>query len=318
MKRIIALAIALALTLSFALAEEAAPPITEGIFQYTLVAEGYGTFENYIHFYPNGVFYASFLGGGQYAAGYYEIKDEAFEYTDKEGGAATVPQTVRLTLADGSVYEVFGYDAENGTIAPVAHIYDNTLAQDKASAHTPQDETGVALTEFALDEYSLVSFMHNGTFQDTISAFIEGVWVRDGDIYTLTDADSGASYTITVSGDTAAYAGLDGTEETLALVKAAEAQLVFAGSAAGAYGELAVTISCLDNGTAVLNLKYAGQDNSTNGTWTLAADYSNATVSLDSGVEFTAMLDAATQSFSGEIMQSDGTQDVPVTLSTAQ
>lgn len=296
------------------------PLLSQGIFEYELNGGDSGIFANYIHFYPSGVFYASMYNGSQFAAGYYELKDEPLEYTDKEGNVVNAPQTLLLTTVDGAVYETLGYDADKGTIGIVTHIYDNVFTQNKESTHTDADENGVALIEYKLgdDEYSLLKFMHNGTFQDTIGEMLEGTWTKDGDIYTLTEADSEKTYTFTVNADgTGAYAGLDGKTETLNIVKAAEVQVTFTGTTTATYGDMIVVVECLTDGTLVRNIIYGGQENKENGTWALAADYSHIALNFG-GADYTAPLNQADNSFAFDFTTNDGAADVTVTLSTVQ
>jgi hypothetical protein len=297
------------------------PLICQGIFQYMLNGGDQGQFLNYIHFYESGIYYISIFNGGQFAAGYYEIKDEPFDYTDKEGNAVTTAQTILLTDLDGSEYETLGYDAENGTIGIVKHVYDNVFVQVFDSGHTDADENGVAIIEFMLggDEYSLVRLMHNGTFQDTIGAMLEGIWAVDGNVYTLTESETEDNYTVTLSadGNTGEYKGLDGTTETLNLVKAAEAQIVFRGSADGAYGAMEIEINCYEGGALEMVLKYAGTENTTDGKWALFDDKGGVNLTIDD-TEYQAPINMADYSFSFDLVTSDGVQDITVVMSTAE
>lgn len=301
---------------------EELPLICQGIFEYTLNGGDQGQFQNLFHFYPNGIFYASQFNGSSFAAGYYEIKDETFDVTDPEDANKTITasQTIYMTLADGSEYETVGYDAENGKIGLVKSVYNNVFIQNKESEHTSADENGVAMTEYMLgeDEYSLLRFMHNGTFQDTIGAMVEGTWEKDGSVYTMIDAESGNSYTLTANDDdTGAYVALDGTSQTLNLVKPEVAQLTFRGGITATYGDMNVTIECYEGGKAVMVTAYGGRDTVTEGAWALASDYSKVTVTLD-GNDYDAPLNPADQSFAFELTTNDGAADVTVPLTTAE
>ena len=300
----------------------AEPSITDGIFDSTWTPEGYGELVNYFHFYPNGIFYLSLYNGGQYLAGYYEIKDMQIEYTpdkEKDDVKATADQAVVLTNLDGSEYATLAYDGT--TLYNLPTLYDRNFTHVPDSDHSSDDENGIAIIEFMLgdDEYSLVRLMHNGTFQDTIGEMIEGTWARDGDVYTLTDADSGKDYTVALdaAAGTAEYKALDGSTQTLNLVKESATLVTFWGSTEEAtYGLMEIDIACKEDGTATLLVKYAGVENKQEGTWVLADDKMKITLSIG-GVDYEAPLDVATRTFSFDFATSDGSADITVPLTTA-
>jgi len=300
----------------------AEPTITDGIFECRFTPEGYGEFVNYIHFYPSGIFYISLYNGGQYAAGYYEVKDQAVEYMpdpEDETKKAMSEQAVVLTNLDGSEYATLAY--VDDIIYDLPQLYTLDFPHVLDTEHTSADENGIAIVEFMLgdDEYSLVRLMHNGTFQDTIGEMIEGTWAQDGNVYTLTDAESKKDYIVTLdqAAGTAEYKGLDGTTQTLNLVKEAETLLTFWGSTEeAAYGLMEIDIACLADGTANMLVKYAGVENKQEGTWVLADDKMKVTLKLGDA-EYVAPLDVATRTFSFELPTSDGAKDIKVALTTA-
>ena len=299
---------------------EALPLVCQGVFEYTMTPAGYDPMFNYFHFYPSGVFYASQYNGSQFAAGYYEIKDEPGEYTDKQGNVYTASQTIVMTLTDGTEYEACPYDAEKGHLGKVKHVYDNLFVQNLDTELTSADENGVALIEYMLgeDDYSLLRFMHNGTFQDTIGPFVEGNYVKDGNTYTMTDMETNQSYTFVANEDyTGAYTGMDGETMTLNLIRAAETVLSFYGNIAGAYGEMVAELKCLEDDTAELVISYAGRDIVSKGTWALASDYSAITLVIEN-VDYSAPRNTEDNSFSFEYNANDGKEDVTLAMSTKE
>ncbi len=323
---IIALLLCLALAalpMLGACAEEAdLPEICQGIFEYIMQPEGRGDYVNYIHFYPSGVYYVSLYNGSQFTAGFYTITDEPMEYVDKEEVTHTAPQSIVMTAVDGTPYTTVAYDAELGLVGEFAPLYNNEFMQVKDSAHTSEDENGVAIIEYMLedDEYSMLRIMHNGSFQDTVDALLEGTWSKDGDVYTLTDEDSGGSYTLTISedGKTATYMNLDGDECMLYLVETVqEAVLVYKGRTDGAYGELAAAVECFEDNSLSMTLSYVGRETVYPGMWGLADNKMSMTLVIDN-VTYEAQLNLADQSFAFEYTCSDGTKDVTFALSTAE
>lgn len=294
--------------------------ITDGIFECRWTPEGYSELVNYIHFYPNGIFYLSLYNGDQYLAGYYEIKEMEIEYMpdkDKPDEKEKADRAVVLTNLDGSEYATLAY--ANDTLYNMPTLYDRNFVHIPDADHNPEDETGVAIEEFMLgdDDYSLVRLMHNGTFQDTIGEFIEGTWQKDGNVYTLTEAETNKTYTLTLSedGNTATYQGLDGKTLTLNRVMEAKTVLTFKGSAEGEYGAMEITIDCTEDGKCSLLVEYAGTENKSSGTWELAADKQSITLSINDA-SYTATLDPEDNSFSFEFVISDGKKDITVAMTT--
>ena len=300
----------------------AEPTITDGIFECRFTPEGYGEFVNYINFYPSGIYYISLYNGGQFSAGYYEVKDMAVEYMpdpEDETKKAMSEQAVVLTTLDGSEYATVAL--VDGVIYDMPTLYNLDFPQVLDTEHTSADENGIAIIEFMLgdDEYSLVRLMHNGTFQDTIGEMVEGTWAQDGNVYTLTDADSEKDYTVTFdeAAGTAEYKALDGSTQTLNLVKESATLVTFWGSTEeAAYGLMEIDIACKEDGTAALLVKYAGVENKQEGTWVLADDKMKITLSIG-GVDYEAPLDVETRTFSFDFATSDGATDITVPLTTA-
>lgn len=295
--------------------------LTDGIYTYVILNEGQEVL-NLIHFYDNGVFYYSKYGGASIVAGFYEVDETPCEiYTvggvTGEVNEATVACDAKITFYDMSGTEV---------VAEAGYVDDKIIgftlqdsrdfAHDLNSGHTAEDEAGVSMAEFYLedDEYSMVAIMHNGTFNDTISSFISGTWTKDGAIYTLTNDMDGTTYTMTDNGDgTAAYVGPDGTEVTLYGMAEAELMVTMYGSTEAAYGTLEITLNGYDDGSMEQILSYAGYETVVTGTWEMASDYSHLTIVFD-GVEYEAPLNYDIQLFEMEFPANDGVQDLTVKL----
>lgn len=295
--------------------------MTDGIYTYIIMNEGQEVL-NFIHFYENGVFYFCKYGGASIVAGYYEVDETPCEiYTvggvTGEVNEATVACDAKITFYDMNGTEVV---AEAGyvddTVIGFTLQDSRDFAHDLNSGHTAEDEVGVSMAEFYLedDEYSMVAIMHNGTFNDTIGSFISGTWTKDGATYNLTNDMDGTTYTMTDNGDgTAAYVGPDGTKTTLYGLAEATLMLTLHGSTEAAYGTLEVTLNGYDDGSMEQILSYAGYESVVTGTWAMAADYSHLTIVLD-GVEYEAPMNYETQTFGMEFPTNDGVQDIVVVL----
>ena len=300
----------------------AEPTITDGIYENRFTPPGYGEYVSYFHFYDSGIFYLSTYNGGQFMAGYYEIKDMEVEYAPDEAKPeekVKSTQAVVLTNLDGSDFATLAYDGT--TVYNLPTLYNKNFTQVLDSGHTLADENGIAIVEFMLgdDEYSMVRLMHNGTFQDTIGEMIEGTWAQDGDVYTLSIADSTDTYTVTLdaAAGTAVYKAVDGTTQTLNLVKESPTLVTFWGSTEeAAYGLMEIDIACKQDGSAELTAKYAGTENKLEGTWVLADDKMSITLKIND-TEYVAALDTATRTFSFDYATTDGTNDITIPLTTA-
>ncbi len=297
--------------------------LTEGVYVNTFTAEGRGEYYNFFHFYENGLFYASQYNGGQYTVGRYEIKDEPMEYNlgdDENPDMTTADKTLVLTKLDGSAYATIAYDTQRDQLGDVAVLYNLEFQHDLAPDPDKSLENGVAIQEFVMadDAYSMVALKHNGTYEDTVGMLLEGTWTQDGSVYTLTDGDSGSSYTMTLSEDgyTAEYVGLDGEAVALTLVREAEAKLTFTGTTDAAYGTMDVTLTCYEDSTAKLIVGYSGAEQSIDGTWSLADTYDSVTVSVN-GQEYIAPINPDDHSFAFDITLGDGEKDVTVAMSSA-
>lgn len=307
--------------------EPAEVTMFDGIYENRFTPEGYDEFVGYFHFYDNGIVYISLYNGGQYTAAYYEVVDGEVSYdpridTDQEGeevdlSLATADQTIIITNFDGSEYATVGYDSEADMVVNLESYFNKNFAHVLDSGHTEADETGVNVIEYFIpgDEYSLVALKHNGTFQDSIGAIIEGTWTQDGNVFTLTDSDSGDSYTVTVNDDgTAEYVSLDGETQTLEAPRVAEVMLTFTGTISATYGTMAGTTYLYDGDTAVIEVDYAGTTSEINGDWTLNEDYS-LTLTFD-GVEYAIPLNYETETFGDfEYATNDGAEDVTLVMS---
>ena len=302
--------------------EPGEPTLTDGIFESRFTPPGHSEFVSFFNFYENGIFYLSMYNGGQFMAGYYEVVEMELEYMpDPADGEKkeTATTAIVLTKLDGTPYATMAYVGD--TIYNLPTLWNHNFVHIPDSDHSPEDENGIAIIEFMLgdDDFSMVRLMHNGSFQDMIGAMIEGTWSVNENVYTLTDAESGDDYTITLNpdGNTATYKALDGSTQTLNLVKESPVVVSFWGvNKEAAYGPMDITIDCREDGTASLLSKYAGTENEQEGTWVMAADRMSITLTIGDA-EYVAPLDVESRTFSFEFTTSDGTKDIVVLLSTA-
>lgn len=301
--------------------------LTTGVFTYTIPHEG-TEYVSLIHFYDNGVFYFSKYNNGQYQAGYYTVDATPTEVKSNgpksgEGEEQMVAVESKITLYDVDATTVVGEAGYTvgGNIIGLSLQDNKDFTMDPATTHTSDDETGVTMAEFFIenDDYSLVSIKHNGTYMDTTGMLISGSWIKEGTTYQLTDEATSVTYTLTDNGDgTAAYLGEDGTTMTLFAKQEAVLQVVFAGSEEkAAYGQMDIMIGLYDDGSAKSTIQYAGTENITDGTWVMAADYSNITITLGE-TEWVAPMDFNTQTFSLEYTTNDGVNDITILLTQAQ
>ena len=295
--------------------------MTTGVYEVKFTPEGYSEFDNFIHFYDNGIFYLSLYNAGQVAAGYYEVVDQEMEYNsnpDDDTIKATAPQVVKLTNLDGTDYATIAYDQD--TLMNASILYNMNFLHVADTDKTSADETGVTVGEFVLgdDAYSTVAIKHNGTFQDTISTMIDGTWSLDGNIYTLTDSSTNASYTLTISedGKTGEYVGQDGTTQTLNMTQMkGNLVMTFSGTGTDAAGDVTATVECFDNAKTKVNLNVSGADIASAGTWVAAADASSTPTLTVNGTDYTTTANAdGTYSFDFSV--NNGTNDVAITLTS--
>jgi len=308
--------------------EESEVTMFDGIYENRFTPEGYDEFVGYFHFYENGIVYISLYSGGQYTAAYYEFVDEGVGWdpridvdeTDPEFDAtqATTDQKIIITNFDGSEYAVVGYDSERDMVVNLESYFHKNFTHVLDSGHTEADETGVNVIEYFIpgDEYSLVALKHNGTFQDSVGAIIEGTWTQDGSVYTLTDAETGDTYTVTVNDDgTAEYVALDGTIQTLEAPKVVEVMLSFTGAITATYGAMSGITYLYGDNTASIVVEYAGTTNEIDGDgWTLNDDYS-LTLTFD-GVDYDIPLNYETAIYDDfGYNTNDGASDVTLVMS---
>ena len=294
--------------------------MTTGIYQYKFTPEGYSEFDNFIHFYDNGIFYISLYNAGQVAAGYYEVIDQEMEYVanpDDETVKATAPQVIKLTNLDGSDYAVIPYDQDK--LWDVSVLYNSDFFHVPDTDKTSADETGVTVAEFVLgdDAYSTVAIKHNGTFQDTISTMIEGTWTVDGNVYTLTDSSTNTAYTITVAedGKTAEYVGQDGAAQTLNMTQMkGNLVMTFTGSGTDTAGDVSTIIEVFDNAKTKIALTIGGNTQNIAGTWEQTDE---KTITLTIGDTSYVAAAGADGNYSFEFTASNGTNDVVFTLTSA-
>ncbi|MCR5741156.1 MAG: hypothetical protein K6G38_01665 [Gammaproteobacteria bacterium] len=230
-------------------AEEA--QITDGLFLYSFSVDG-RSFNFYIHFYENGIFYFSGLGGAQILVGRYEVVDEEWsgQYFKNRDDAAspedpkpytqgTAPKTINFFNLSGAEIGESGYDPDLGNIYNVnmegqpGYCAELLFVQDVTAEPnaTIGAENGVALYKYELvnedgsiDTASYVEINHNGTYTDMIEYQISGSWELNDNVYALTPEDSSdtpATLTLSEDGKTATYLPKDGTAVTLKLYEEA-------------------------------------------------------------------------------------------------
>ncbi len=314
------LAMVLMLAISSAVAEPSS--LTDGVFDYTMTPEGREPMYNFVHFYDSNVFYASTYGGGQYAVGFYEVTDEPRDYEDGDGSTHAASKTILMKKLDGSEYATVAYDAEKGIIGDFTPLYNNELMHNLEPDADKIKENGVALYEYIVegDDYAMVGINHNGTYQDSVDAIIEGTWTLDGNIYTLTDGDAGDVYTLTLSEDgyAAEYKMPDGTTYSMLLVREPEAVMVFTGTAKSAtLGEVAAAIHCYDSGEAVLDMTVSGSTQSVpGGTWKLSDTKTSVAINVR-GTDYEAAINMADYSFSFDLVMDVNGESMTFPMSNA-
>ena len=192
--------------------------ITEGYYQHTFTAEGYGEFGFFFHFYEEvpvlgSVFYAGLNNNRSTFVGTYTVEEIPFDYacfpdratkTDPNANPTegTAPYTVTFFDWDGNELGKVGFDGDilyntmdEGSViyAPgsgtINYLHDTT--GEKASLY--EGELGVPYLEFVADEEktSTLAINHNGTYTDLVNAMVEGTW-------TVADnAEGGLDFTFT-------------------------------------------------------------------------------------------------------------------------
>ncbi|MBQ0126060.1 MAG: hypothetical protein KBS59_07060 [Clostridiales bacterium] len=197
--------------------------ITDGLFLYSFGNEG-SSYNFYIHFHKNGVFYFSGLNGNQKLVGYYEVKDEQWSsknFKNREDASAkdpkpyseaTAPQTIHFFSLSGSEIGISGYDKELGNIYSAniqgqpSYCSELLFVQDtEAVANaTLGVENGVAIFKYEVDgdTSSYVDINHDGSYTDMIITQVSGTWTLENGVYTLTPEDkTDTPATLTLSAD---------------------------------------------------------------------------------------------------------------------
>ena len=82
----------------------------------------------------------------------------------------------------------------------------------------------------ATDEYATIKLSHNGQYVDTINAYYDGLWTKDGNTFTLQPTGETGTCQLVLSEDlkTAEYKDLEGTSYSLILF--VEPMLTFEGT----------------------------------------------------------------------------------------
>ncbi len=200
-------------------AEDEAPAETpSGV---AAITDGYYATEisglpSFYHFSEDGTYYGYFFDGGVTDAGTYEVLDKSMDYyetydgdTPDESSKKTAPQVVSVTsYKDGSLLEI-PFDGDrlcDFTAGGMSgHVF---MDHDPAFAYSADDmEPSIAVqTLYANNDAGMtLTLYHNRTFVDyTGDKRIGGTWDQTADGYTLT-AESGESYTLTLTTDGADY-----------------------------------------------------------------------------------------------------------------
>jgi len=262
-------------------------------------------YQSILVFHTDGTFYLSKLNEGAFSAGYWELVDGEKEYaTENDGELAVASQYFVLTHFDGTVEEVAYADDMLWGIQLIGFKSNMTHMPDKE--WNVEDETAVTVVEFQLegDNYSTLQLAHNGTYEDTLSAYVEGTWTVDGNTYTLVpDGESEACMLVVAEdGMSAVYTALDGTEMNL-IVPAPEGPVALM-TMDGA----SMTLELYDDGTCAI---LYGDNVAVEGTYAFA-DYA-LSLTLD-GVDVPVAMDADTHAFSFDYILGSGEQSLSDTL----
>jgi len=208
--------------------------LTDGFYQYSFFAEGYGNYTYFFHFYKKdpvlgAVYYAGFANNQASFAGTYTVekKDKAYAvYPDREAKSdgktkpteGTAPYTITFFDWDGKVVDSCGFDGKamyndmkkltTATGANVVYSYDKGGKTSK-NVLAYEGEVGVAYLDFInpYDETATLTLFHNGTYLDMMNMMVEGTWKLtksgpSGNSIVLTpDEDKSKTVAITVTAD---------------------------------------------------------------------------------------------------------------------
>lgn len=302
-------------------------------FTYAFVAEGYGEYVYYFHFYDEvpvlgSVFYAGFSNNQMNFAGTYTVEEKEYAYAcnpDREAATndgivnGTAPYTVTFYDWAGNVLDDCGFDGSilyndmttlsaSGS-SPLYYLKDEAPDQSKYLM-SYENEQGVNYLSFVSpeDETCTVQLSHNGTYVDLTSYIIEGKWEmtrrEDGGYdYALTPDDNEESpvgLSVSVDQKTAVYTAADGTVMELMNAEADAALLLYTGSASQTIAAMGTDANFIlnlydDGACELVNEIFGNTGVLDSGSYTFNADYS-VSFEFEKAGELTAALNMETRS----------------------
>ena len=267
--------------------------------------------KSFIRFNEDMTYYAFYFDGGVIEAGTYEVLDEALDYTTTDSSGTTA-KTVVLTSYQGGEQR-WAYDDAQDKFMGVSL---GGMANGRVMFHNAEyaydaekEEQSFAIYSFYAnnDTGASLTLYHDRTFVDyTGDLGDEGIWVNEGNVYTLTSTENnGAVYTLTVNGPSADYDKGDGvvelrdtiTSSTVTLLNTFAAEDVQVGLPMG----VDVRIDCYSDGTCktVVYVEQVDADLEVDaGTYTVA-DVFNYTFSFAAAGEIAGVPDYASATESG-------------------
>lgn len=292
--------------------------LTDGIYISDPIdmGSGRGNAYNYVRFHDDGIFYyaqmanSSTPGGGLgQHAGYYEVVEEEYTFTDETGETPVervADSYILFTNFDGTDFNLKADSSVPASnIAPMLDdcLYgiwydDMKYSHDGDPDFTIEQETLVAVAEFIdpSNPFNVVSIGHNGMFDDGI-AFDEGEWSYDEDTrtYTLTGAYDTATLVVSEDGATAVYTC---GETTMTLNNADSAQ----------EGEVSAVVEVKDT-TGMMTLSFYND-----GTYQVVAGASGQTQTMQEGEWSLQIPNLTIGAF--ETMMTGGDVTVTLTITT--
>lgn len=206
------------------------PLLTDGVFDGSFAAEGFGITVNYIKFYPadensgKSIYYYSVSGDQDQTAGYYTIEELDFTYStwyNRDDRLSIAAETLMITgtakytitlydFLDNQLTQ-FGYDTVNNSgiiygfyLEGYPDFVQNVCYYQKTENLGVYSESQVAIYEFMVagDYTTKLSIWHDGTYTyRTAAETTQGTWVTTTttNVYTLYDSESAVLGTLGVS-----------------------------------------------------------------------------------------------------------------------
>ncbi len=241
--------------------EESPPLLTEGVFDGSFAADGYGITVNFIKFYPEdentgkSIYYFSVSGDQDQVAGYYTVEETGFNYStwyNRDDRLSIAAETLMIsgvasytiTLYDflDNQLTQFGYDVVNNSgiiygfnLEGYPDFIQDVCYFQKTENLDIYEETKLEIFEFMVagDYNTKLSVWHDGTFTFKTDTTIEGTWVTSttSNVYSLYDSEGQSFGTLGVSsaGDIGTLLPTGGTKLNL-VIYVAEIFLTFSGS----------------------------------------------------------------------------------------